>query len=302
MMHTASVLQLVTMMLRSKRIFVGRPALQSILSIALLRLYTPAAVMTVGAYPIGVPGVAWGPKERAEWMSSRKLQRSYQEEVVSKLSTDIDGFITQQYGTLTVGGVNKEEDGYPLLVAKSKNWEANNKPSILITGGVHGYETSGVQGAIQFLKTNSETFNVVVVPCVSPWGYEVIERWNAQAVDPNRSFNPQGEVVQGRSFNPEAATQESTALIEYLKSLEIEQWMCHFDLHETTNTDKTEFRPAKRARDGEILQPREDDEGDDEDPDAIPDGFYLVSDSTNPQAEWHAAMIDSVRQVSLLND
>lgn len=110
--------------------------------------------------------------------------------------------------------------------------------------------------------------------CVSPWGYETIQRWNAQAgaiqsrravatlpssvltavgqrissdthssravewrgiarkggkaregrrglaqgavhasdlprappqaVDPNRSFNPRGEVVAGRSFNPEA--------------------------------------------------------------------------------------------------
>jgi len=73
---------------------------------------------------------------------------------------------------------------------------------------VHGYETSGVQGALLFLQSAaaaySESFNLLVVPCVSPWGYETIQRWNAQAVDPNRSFNPQGEVVAGRSFNPEA--------------------------------------------------------------------------------------------------
>ena len=35
-----------------------------------------------------------------------------------------------------------------------------------------------------------------------------------QAVDPNRSFNPDGEVVEGRSFNPEAATEVGSALIE----------------------------------------------------------------------------------------
>jgi Succinylglutamate desuccinylase / Aspartoacylase family len=283
-----------TRMLVIKRMFLRRPALQSVLSISLLRLFTSVA-MTVGKYPIGVAGVAWGQKEKAEWLQSRRIHRSYEEEVVSKV-TDIDGFTTQRYGTLVV---NNKEEGYPLIVTKSKNWEAN-KPSILITGGVHGYETSGVQGAIQFLKTKalaySETFNVVVAPCISPWGYEVIERWNAQAVDPNRSFNPEGKVVEGRSFNPEAATQESTALIEYLKSLDIKQWMCHFDLHETTDTDQTEFRPAKRARDGEILHRVKEGE---EDPDAIPDGFYLVSDSTNPQAEWHAAMIDAVRQVRL---
>ena len=27
-------------------------------------------------------------------------------------------------------------------------------------------------------------FNLLVVPCVSPWGYETIQRWNAQVVWP----------------------------------------------------------------------------------------------------------------------
>lgn len=60
------------------------------------------------------------------------------------------------------------------------------------------------------------------------------------------------------------------------------------DLHETTDTDETEFRPAKAARDGLKLE----DEG------GIPDGFYLIGDIDNPQAEWHKAMIDSVRSVT----
>ncbi|CAB9501153.1 Zn-dependent enzyme from deacylase carboxypeptidase superfamily [Seminavis robusta] len=244
--------------------------------------------MTVAAYPIGTPGVPWSPKEKTEWLESRKIHRSYQEEVLTKLLTDIKGFTTQEYGTLTV---ENRDDGYPLYVSKSINWEAS-KPSILVTGGVHGYETSGVQGAIQFIKTKalqySQTFNVLVVPCVSPWGYECIERWNSKAVDPNRSFNPNGEVVEGRSFNPEPATQESMALIGYLNDLGVKQWMCHFDLHETTDTDNTEFRPSKAARDGKKMNEDE----------TIPDGFYLVSDKTNPQTEWHKAMIDSVRKVT----
>jgi len=142
-----------------------------------------------------------------------------------------------------------------------------------------------------FLQTEVEkferTFNIVVVPCVSPWGYETIQRWNAQAVDPNRSFNPDGEVVPGRSFNPEAATAESRQLIEMLGTLGVSQWLCHLDLHETTDTDESEFRPAKAARDGVESQPGE-----------IPDGFYLVADSTNPQTAWHAAIIDAVRRVT----
>ena len=124
----------------------------------------------------------------------------------------------------------------------------------------------------------------LIIPCR---GYETIQRWNAQAVDPNRSFNPDGEIVPGRSFNPEAATEESIALISLLKSLNIKKWTCHIDLHETTDTDETEFRPAKAARDGQESKPGK-----------IPDGFYLVADSTNPQPQWHVRMIDAVRQVT----
>ena len=39
--------------------------------------------------------------------------------------------------------------------------------------------------------------------------------------------------------------------------------MIHVDLHETTDSDETEFMPAKASRDGEYIAP-----------DVIPDGFY----------------------------
>ena len=180
---------------------------------------------------------------------------------------------------------------------KLKGWK-EGLPYVFVTGGVHGYETSGVQGAILFLKTVapqlSATFNFLVVPCVSPWGYETIQRWNAGAVDPNRSFNPDGEVVAGRSFNPEPSTDESRNLIAYLGTLGVEQWLCHVDLHETTDTDETEFRPAKAARDGE-----------DHTPDSIPDGFYevrvTVSDEvSNPASLALAPLYESPRSSNLL--
>ena len=58
-------------------------------------------------------------------------------------------------------------------------------------------------------------------------------------------------------------------------------------LHETTDADESEFRPAKSARDGQSSEPG-----------LIPDGFYLVADNTNPQPGWHKAMIDAVREVT----
>mmetsp|Transcript_29451 Transcript_29451/g.80924 ORF Transcript_29451/g.80924 Transcript_29451/m.80924 type:complete len:356 (-) Transcript_29451:60-1127(-) len=248
--------------------------------------------MTSAAYPIGTPGKAWTAEEKTEWSDSRQILRSYEEEVVAKIQKLKDRFDLHQYGSLS-----QDSEKYPLFAVQSKNWNPK-KPSVLVTGGVHGYETSGVQGALLFLDTKAEkyskTFNILVAPCVSPWGYETIQRWNAQAVDPNRSFNPQGEIVEGRSFNPEPATEESSALIDFLTGMIAPQqqtspkWICHLDLHETTDTDATEFRPAKAARDG-VLDPP---------PDIIPDGFYLVSDETMPQEAWFKAMIEAVRKVT----
>jgi hypothetical protein len=63
--------------------------------------------------------------------------------------------------------------------------------------------------------------------------------------------------------------------------------LVHIDLHETTDTDETEFRPALAARDGvEYIKG------------SIPDGFYTVGDSENPQADFQAAVIRSVSQVT----
>ncbi len=156
------------------------------------------------------------------------------------------------------------------------------KKTVLITGGVHGYETSGVQGALQFLHneadidTNSysELFNIIVVPCVSPWAYETINRWNNKAIDPNRSFYAN------------SPAQESSLLITFIAGLDTDISV-HIDLHETTDTDNTVFRPALAARDA-IEQKSWD----------IPDGFYLVGDSLNPQIKFQKAIIKAVKAVT----
>ena len=62
----------------------------------------------------------------------------------------------------------------------------------------------------------------------------------------------------------------------------------HIDLHETTDTDGSEFRPALAARDGKPPPHWEE----------IPDGFYLVGDSDNPQPAFQAAIIEAVSGVT----
>jgi hypothetical protein len=188
----------------------------------------------------------------------------------------------RDYGALTVNPAL-----YPLKAALSRNWDAA-KPTVLVTGGVHGYETSGVQGALLFLASRAADytarFNIIVCPCVSPWGYEHVERWNPKCLDPNRSFGQ----------DTSTQTEESTAVIKLLASLGVEGasadgagWVCHVDCHETTDTDETEYMPARAAFTGAVYKPCD-----------IPDGFYLVGDSLQPQAAFHTDVIASVRAVT----
>lgn len=223
------------------------------------------------SYPIGKPGKKWQEAERQAWFAQRTVKREYQQEVVPKIQALADRFDIEQYGALSY-----DEARFPLFAIKSKNWDAS-KPTVLVTGGVHGYETSGVHGAIKFADTQAEKysthFNVVIAPCVSPWGYEVINRWNPNAVDPNRSF------YEG---TPAEESANLRALVASLPEV-----LVHVDLHETTDSDETEFRPALAARDGiEYIEGM------------IPDGFYTVGDTANPQPEFQAAVIASVEKVT----
>jgi hypothetical protein len=227
---------------------------------------------TSTSYPIGSPGVAWGEAERAQWLARQSRQRSYTSDVVSAIERLSARFTVVEYGQL-----DYPPDHYRLLAVRNRNWD-DPRPVALVTGGVHGYETSGVHGALQFLEQRAadyaERINLLVAPCVSPWAYERINRWNAHAVDPNRSF---------REESPAA---ESAALLRLVAPLR-GRFLVHIDLHETPDTDESEFRPALAARDGKAFEPG-----------IIPDGFYLVDDSENPQPQFQQAIIEAVAKVT----
>lgn len=65
------------------------------------------------------------------------------------------------------------------------------------------------------------------------------------------------------------------------------KFAAHIDLHETTDTDESEYRPAVAARDGKPFEPC-----------TIPDGFYLVDDAANPQPAFQQSIIAAVAQVT----
>lgn len=224
------------------------------------------------SYPIGTRGKPWGEDERIQWRASQAQQRRYQEDVVPRIMALADRLEILSYGQLDYAG-----ELYTLFALRSGAVDPN-LPTALVTGGVHGYETSGVMGALQFLETRADKYagkiNLLVAPCVSPWAYERVNRWNYDAIDPNRNF----------AANSKA--RECNALIE-LVAAQLGSFLLHIDLHETTDSDESEFRPALAARDG-----------DDFEPGIIPDGFYLVDDSENPQPAFQEAIISAVEQVT----
>ncbi len=223
-------------------------------------------------YPIGTPGQPWGDAERALWRARQVRQRSYADDVlaaVERLRARLD---VETYGEVVYG-----EERFALVAIRSRHWQAD-LPVVLVTGGVHGYETSGVHGALRFADAHADQYagraNLLVAPCVSPWAYERSQRWNCDALDPNRNFQPKSPV------------QESAALMRLIAPLR-GQFSAHIDLHETTDTDESEFGPAKAARDGKPFEAH-----------GIPDGFYVVDDSANPQPAFQRAIIQAVERVT----
>lgn len=222
---------------------------------------------------IGTPSVPWGAPERAQWRAAQRKRRSYADEVVTIIER-----LKRDFDVVSYGALDYAPDGrYPLFALKSRGWD-DARPWVMVTGGVHGYETSGVHGALLFAERDAAAFagqvNLLIAPCVSPWAYERIHRWNPDAVDPNRSFradSPSGEARQLMDF--------------------VAPWrgrfLMHIDLHETTDSDESEFRPALAARDGKHYEPGE-----------IPDGFYLVDDAENRQPGFQDAIIAAVERVT----
>lgn len=225
--------------------------------------------MSARFHPIGEPGLPWTDDDKARWRQGQVQRRSSSDVSDRVRAIAAAGrFDVVEYGRV---GLHR------LLALRTRAWHAQ-RPIVIVTGGVHGYETSGVHGALAFLEGSAAAYdgraNLVVVPCVSPWAYERIQRWNAAAIDPNRSFRVGGVAEESLALMAFIAPWRDTALL-------------HIDLHETTDSDESEFRPALAARDGKAYAPG-----------TIPDGFYLVDDAAKPQPTFQAAIIAAVAQVT----
>ncbi|WP_419781127.1 M14 family metallopeptidase [Maridesulfovibrio sp.] len=213
----------------------------------------------------------WGTEEKSKWLKQAVFEKDYKKDVLDRIFALPETLRMEKYGQLSY-----DPERYPIYGILSADWSAE-LPTALITAGVHGYETGGIYSALEFLESMAQDyagkFNLAVVPCVSPWGYETNNRWNPYTVDPNRSF-----------ANGEA--EESTLLKKFVTNIPGDI-LIHIDLHETTDRDKTVFRPALAARDGVEC-----------DNDTIPQGFYLVADEERPELDFQKAIIKAVEAVT----
>ena len=126
---------------------------------------------------IGTPGKPWGVDEYKTWRETRPKQRDYSDLVARVRAlgetrcarTDARPFEVVKYGDLGHdfdATDPSKKSSFPLYAVRSVDWSPA-KPNIFITGGVHGYETSGVEGALLFVTGGkavhySQHFNFLI--------------------------------------------------------------------------------------------------------------------------------------------
>ncbi len=240
----------------------------------------------------------WKEADKLEWLAKQTLQRSYAEQVltrIEKLKQAGDHLKILPYGNLTLQGreelaidgttltAQEYQDRYPLYYAEVGDI-TDSKPNIIITGGTHGYEESGVYGALEFLEKDaanySDHFSFMVFPCISPFAFEVNQRWTHDAWDPNRSFD------RSKPYVPEAQLVMDV-LDKAHKSIG-RDFAAAVDLHETPDRDKT-MMPPQYQRYGINLTA---------DDILIPNGYYLISNVANRSPQMATKIIESVRKVT----
>ena len=148
-------------------------------------------------YDIGTPGTPWGRDERATWLSRQVKHRDFGADVGRRIAALAEQMDVFQYGTLEYA-VGR----WPLFALRSRS-AGPGRPTALITGGVHGYETSGVHGALRFAEAHAAdhaaAWNLVMEArtAVSAGGVVVVV-----ASDPAEREPVERDLRQGRGLAP----------------------------------------------------------------------------------------------------
>jgi murein peptide amidase A len=99
--------------------------------------------------------------------------------------------VVHRLGKLAWGKVERlgAISNYPFFVWR--NSVAQSCGDVFLSAGIHGDEPAGVECLLRLLEAQPswmKQHNIVVFPCLNPWGYERNSRVNAQGKDVNRQW------------------------------------------------------------------------------------------------------------------
>jgi Succinylglutamate desuccinylase / Aspartoacylase family len=142
----------------------------------------------------------------------------FAQEVEAKLAR-AKGHRVEQIAEVTYGTAR-----WPIFCVRSERWEAG-RPTVLISGGLHGDEPAGVHAALAFLADAhhefDDVFQFVVFPCVNPSGFDADTLQTASGANLNRLFG----------IN--SAQPEVRAIEDWLRD-QARRFVMTFDLHEVS--------------------------------------------------------------------
>jgi Zinc carboxypeptidase len=123
----------------------------------------------------------------------------------------------------TIGEIQHDEIKYPLYAVRIAATR-RDRPTVFVSGGVHGDEPAGVYAALDFLEEIApkfrSDFNFLVLPCVNPSGYEMDTLRSLSGANLNRQFDT-------KSIEPEIRVIEGWLIEQPCR------FLVTFDFHET---------------------------------------------------------------------
>lgn len=152
-----------------------------------------------------------------EPMTLRKV-RAYSQ-LVQRVTSALD---RAQDTNLVLRDVTPERQSYALLKIVLGS---GNPQRALITAGIHGDEPIGVEALCTFLdkglyRSWAHQWELTVLPCVNPWGYEHRRRTDQDGRDLNREF---------KSKHPPSE-------VRFLQSLDFGRYELSLDLHDDVDS------------------------------------------------------------------
>jgi len=155
--------------------------------------------------------------EQAEWPMSKKLSAGRQQ-------THNYQFLVQRWKRvarktrLKLDVFARTATGIEIMCLQSPPSNPN-QPSLYLSAGIHGDEPAATEGLIEWAEAESEflrTTNVLIFPCLNPWGLLWNSRFDEKGRDLNRLYhktnvpriNAQKRLIKGREFDLSLAMHE----------------------------------------------------------------------------------------------